>query len=92
MQDENVIKYLFLQLVKLLAGRVHRLVELHNLQLVFCQFFCFHLFLKVLILATLILAKLVKLHNTQLAQERTIKVFLKTKLIDKLDTWDCEAG
>ena len=54
--------------------------------------FLFLSFLIVLILATLILAKLVKLHNTQLAQERTIKVFLKTKLIDKLDTWDCEAG
>ena len=54
--------------------------------------FLFLSFLIVLILATLILAKLVKLHSTQLAQERTIKVFLKTKLIDKLDTWDCEAG
>ena len=29
------IKYLFLELVKLLTGRVHRLVELHNLRLVF---------------------------------------------------------
>ena len=35
------IKYLFLELVKLLTGRVHRLVELHNLRLVFFSVWIF---------------------------------------------------